>query len=282
MNRYACVAVLLAGLILSAPTAHSQDKIEIVGEIGFFSPNITKPQILSYGAGTEYTDTTDRDVEDYIPPFVPPGNSFLVYLDRECDANDGDPPCWWSKDYRAVPDEVVNGGETRFSIEYSIGIKNNTGSTLHLAILNFQWPAGVDSIHVEDAMLARAFDHTFTGPVQIEIEDPLTSQLKVVVYYNLNTLSVNAESVAVEAEGTLTVQPNPGQGTSVMVRSAFKAGETILVTDMLGRTVIENAIHENASSLELPTSELFPGNYMVVRLDSRGRIVTRKTLQIIR
>lgn len=281
MNRYVCAAVLLAGLFLAAPVARGQDKIKIIGEIGFFSPSITKSQTLAYGTGTDYTDSTDRDVEDFIPPFVPPGNSFLVYLDRECDANDGDPPCWWGKDYRAVPEDVVNGSETRFSIEYSIGIKNNTGGTLHLAILNYQWPAGVDSIHVEDAMLARAFNHTFTGPVQIELEDPLTTQLKVIVYYNLNTLSVESESQGVASEAALAIQPNPGRGGVVTVSSVFRTGESVLVTDLLGRVVFEKSLDVGTASIELPAGEFVPGNYMVARLDARGRVLARKTLQIL-
>ena len=283
MNRIVGTSLVFACFlsILTPATTQSQDNIEIIGQIRFFSPAITQPQVLKYGTGTNYTDTTDREVEEFLPPFVPPGNSFLVYLDRDCDANDGDPPCWWKTDLRAVPADVEHGEATRFAIEYTIGIKNNTGGTLFLSILNPDWPDAVDSIHVEDAMLARAFNHTFTGPVQIEMEDPLTSVLDVVVYYNLNTLSVATDAGREPAE-QLLLQPNPAKASTITVHSNFKAGESLLVANLRGEVLMEEFVQEERPSLQVHTGDLPSGTYVVVRMNAKRQVLVREILQVVR
>lgn len=283
MNRiiYLALAFTCSISILAPTTVQSQDKIDIIGKLRFFSPAITQPQVLQYGTGTDYTDTTDREVEEFLPPFVPPGNSFLVYLDRACDANDGDPPCWWDTDLRAVPADVQSGEVKQFAIEYTVGVKNNTGGTLFLSILNPDWPDEVDSIHVEDAMLARAFNHTFTGPVQIEMTDPLTSQLKVIVYYNLNTLSVAADA-GVESTEQLLLQPNPAHASTITVNSHFKVGESLSVANMRGQVLMETFVQEETASVQINTEALPSGMYVVVRMNEKGQVVAQEILQVVR
>ena len=274
--------VLIALFAMQSQRAECQSEVDIIGTVRFYSPTITEPQALRYGAGTSYVDSTDRDIENFIPPFPPPGNSFLVYLDRACDVNDGDPPCWWENDFRSVPADVLSGEQQQFSIEYRIGIINNTGGTLSLSILNPDWPAGVDSIHMEDVMLARAFDHTFTGPVRIELEDPLTSQLKVIVYYNLSTSSVGTENDVAGQLEPMTLQPNPINSGVTTIHADFKQNESLLVTNVRGQVLAEEVIAEQTEAVELETSNLASGMYIVIRVDAMGKIQAREILQVVR
>lgn len=283
MNRK---SILLAGLLcvvsaMSVEIAWGQEPLEIIGTLRFSSPVASPAQALQYGVGAHYTDTTDRDDEDFIPPFPALPGTFVVYLDRACDSKDGDPPCWWQADFRSIPDSA-KGESSQFWIEYRIGISNNTERTLSLSIFPLDWPSGVDSIYVEDVILPRAFQHTLTGPVEVEIEDIQTTQLRLRVYYNLNTLSVDQELVESVSPILLEVLPNPSVYDQVILRSAFRQGDRILVTDMLGRVVNEIDVPEAAEEIRIGTAGMAAGNYPVAKLNEKGEIVGRDLLRVIR
>lgn len=274
------VWVILIGAFCS-PVSAQDESINITGTIRFYSPSITQPQPLDYGVGTLYTDGTDPSKEGQIPPFPPPGSSYLVYLDRECDPEDGDPPCWWKADLRGVPDSVINGGKKQFKIKYRIGVENNTGKPLVLSILNPDWPAGVDSMHVVDAQLARAFDHTFTGPVEIEIEDILTKYLDVTVYYNLNVSSVQADQRSVLRE-SLTVLPNPVLSSSLTVDGDFHAGDQLELTAVSGEVLLTEQLADSRRSIVLNVEKVASGAYILVQKDGQGRAVQQQHVRIVR
>lgn len=256
--------------------------VDIIGNVRFNSPRVTQVQTLSYGVGTKYTDSTDQDYEELIPPFPPPGG-FLIILDRACDVSDGDPPCYWKQDFRGLPDSVADLESPEFSIEYNLVLVNNaTGANMMLTILAPDWPANVDSIHFVDVQLPRAFNHTLTGPAQLEITDEFTKYIKMTVYYNLTVSSVESVSRGEEVVSGLNLRPNPVNDEDVLLRSAFNTGDRVLISDMLGRVVAERGVREAVEELQIGTGELPEGMYMVVRVNTEGEIVGRDLLHIIR
>ena len=184
LSRYRLSILWLFLFALTLPMQGQEEEVDIQGTLRFSSDVTPTVYILSFGVGTLYTDTTDREYEDYIPPFAPPGG-YLIAFERECTESDGLPPCYFKQDLRGLPDSVREMGLTRFALTYRLRIRNSTNEGLRLAIRNADWPAGLDSLHIVDIQLASAFDQTFTGPTIDTISDPQTTWLDVTAYYNL-------------------------------------------------------------------------------------------------
>ncbi len=278
-------SVLLVALVIggiAAPLMAQEGDVDITGTLRFRSPGVTQVQTLFFGVGDKYTDSTDREYEEFIPPFPPPGG-FLVVLDRACSSGDGDPPCYWKQDYRGLPDSIAEIETPQFSIDYDIQIVNNsTGKGLILTMLAPDWPQNVDSIHFVDVQLPRAFEHTLTGPAVIEITDEFTTYIKMTVYYNLEVSTVEEATDAGIAESALQVAPNPANGNEIAVRSIFQAGDRVAVADMLGRVIVETEAAKGEREIRIGTAALPSGNYMVMRLKATGEVIGQELLRIVR
>lgn len=282
MKFYGMLAVALFFCSSAVAVIAQETDVDIVGTIRFYSTRVTQVQSLSYGVGSKYTDSTDPDYEEMIPPFPPPGG-YLIVLDRACSSIDGDPPCYWKQDFRGVPDSIQELESPEFSIEYDVLIVNNsTGAGVTLSILAPDWPPNVDSIHFVDVQLPKAFNHTFTGPGEAEVTDEFTKYIKMTVYYNLNVSSIKAESVGESPLLSLGVRPNPVEGNEVVVNSAFQAGDRVVVADMLGCSVAQHTFTQNAGEVRMGTAELSAGSYMIVHLNRKGEVLGRNLLQINR
>lgn len=280
LYRILCIALVIGGI--TAPLTAQENDVDIIGTLRFRSPGVTQVQTLSFGVGDKYTDSTDREYEEFIPPFPPPGG-FLIVLDRACSSGDGDPPCYWKQDYRGIPDSIAEIETPRFSIDYDILIVNNsTGAGLILTMLAPDWPQHVDSIHLVDVQLPRAFEHTLTGPAVVEITDEFTKYIKMTVYYNFEVSAVEAAQDVRGVEKALLVTPNPANGNEVVVRSAFQSGDRVAVADMLGRVITEVEVEKGENDIRIGTADLPPGNYMILRLNARGEVRGREHLRIVR
>ena len=276
--------VLFLGLVLQVGTVEAQE-IDIIGSLRFSSTESTTIYNLSYGIGTLYTDTTDREYEEFIPPFAPPGG-YLVAFDRECSISDGDPPCYFRQDFRGVPDSVASGENNRFSISYRIRVRNATGKGLTIAILNSDWPRGLDSLRVVDGTFAAAFDRTFTGPEVTTIEDPETLWLDVTAYYNLNTLSAPSEPLESTKYGSaidlLSTIANPVTTQTITLPSGLAdPGGIVRLVDVNGRVMrtVDFSQREGGSAL-LDLQGLPTGAYYLLYVDRNGLLRDRRAFVI--
>ncbi len=278
LARIASMVIVLTLTGLGSMTLHAQE-IDIVGKIRFSSTESTTIYTLSYGVGTLYTDTTDRDFEEFVPPFSPPGG-YLIAFDRPCSISDGDPPCYFRQDLRGVPDSVVGGENNRFSISYRIRVRNATRKGITLSILNSDWPRGLDSLHVVDGTFAAAFDRTFTGPEVTTIDDPETTWLDVTAYYNLNTLSV-AEVVS-RARALLSTIGNPVTGAEIhLPEGGSDLAGTLLLVGVDGRVIRTIELAESVDRL-IDVSSLPSGYYYLLYQDSKGHLREQRSLLIAR
>ncbi len=273
--------LLLAVLMVSGgSTLLSQENFESIGKISFTPVNQSGalPANVWYGFGTQYTDTTDEGEVEI--PFLPP-QSYYAWLKRPCDGPFAGDPCIWQEDFRGVPDSVLEGEQTRFSLEFTIGLRNNTGGALRLSILNPDWPPGVDSIHLVDPVVPTAFNKTFTGPAVALIEDQFTTRLTMTVYYNLRTLSVQNQEQGETEESQLLLTPNPVQQGPIIISGEMNAGDRLLVVNSRGETVLEHKLEEFATGTELG-EDLSAGPYFLLHLDSEGVLRGRQSFLVIR
>lgn len=276
--------MLLATLVLAWTSwgsliALNAQEIDITGRVRFSSTESTTVYALSYGVGTQYTDTTDSDFEEFIPPFAPPGG-YLIAFDRECSISDGDPPCYFRQDFRGVPDSVTGGENNRFSISYRIRIRNATGKGFTLSILNNDWPRGLDSLRIVDATLAAAFNRIFTGPEVTTIDDPETTWLDVTAYYNLNTLSVATDIV--QSKALLSTIANPVTGSQIQIpEGAADLGGNLLLVAVDGRVIRSVEVQESLTDA-IDVSSLPSGYYYLLYHDKNDILRERRPLLISR
>lgn len=274
------LAALLALFSISMTTALSAQETdeEIVGTIRFSSASSTTVYVLSFGVGTQYTDTTDREHEDYIPPFLPPGD-YLVAFERECTESDGLPPCYFKQDLRAIPDSVREKGLTQFQVNYRLRLRNSTNQGLQLAIRNPDWPRGLDSLRIVDAQLASAFDRTFTGPAVAQVSDPQTSWMNVTAYYNLAVASVDRDES--RQENLLAQLANPvDRGTVTLSSELLQSGGRLVLMSPDGRQVLEHDLGTDGAALQV--DRLPGGLYHLLRFDRDGEMVEGRSMVIVR
>ena len=278
LSRYRLSILWLFLFALTLPMQGQEEEVDIQGTLRFSSDVTPTVYILSFGVGTLYTDTTDREYEDYIPPFAPPGG-YLIAFERECTESDGLPPCYFKQDLRGLPDSVREMGLTRFALTYRLRIRNSTNEGLRLAIRNADWPAGLDSLHIVDIQLASAFDQTFTGPTIDTISDPQTTWLDVTAYYNLEVASV--EDAEGPSEGLLAQLTNPVVGERLHLGAGIAArGGTLMVVASDGRSVAEHSLEEGGEVLQL--DGLPTGHYHLVWFDRNGILQERRSLLLLR
>jgi len=278
-RRITIYAVLLMLLIGTMTTWSQEPEIDIRGTLRFSSvehPTLG-PNVINYGAGTLYTDSTDREYEDEIPPFNALPGSFVIAFLRPC--SDVEAICWWNQDLHGIPDSVTEGGLTRFALRYTINISNGTNQGFRIAINNNDWPLGVDSIKIFDRVLPRAYTRVFTGPTIDTIDDPETSILDVTVYYNLRTLSVDRDAVL---ESSLAVAPNPLRGENLSLHGRFAGNDRILIVDALGRTVDEKMIAEETENIAWNALTIPSGVYYLLHFDEKGMLHGRRMLNVVR
>ena len=274
------VLILVVGIITTSYQLRSQDRIvDIVGTLRFSSERSSIIYNLSYGVGTNYTDTTEREYEESVPPFLPPGG-YLIVFERECTPSDGDPPCYWKQDLRGIPDSVGDQLRTQFALKYNIHIHNQTGAGFQLSILNSDWPVGVDSVNIVDPDVPTAFNETFTGPAIVTIEDEFTARLAVTAYYNLATLSV-MDFIQGTSEKQLHIGPNPSFRETTVV-TEMRPGDRIIVMNLMGETVLSREITESTNRFVLPIEGLTEGMYIVAYKDANGLLTAQSKMQIIR
>lgn len=265
-------------LIFSLPLKGQEEAVDIRATLRFSSDVSQAIYILSFGVGTDYTDTTDREFEEFIPPFSPPGG-YLIAFERECQESDGDPPCYFKQDFRGIPDSVRDRGLKQFALTYRLRIRNSTDKGLNLAIRNPDWPAGLDSVRIVDVQLASAFDETFTGPAIDTVSDPQTVWLDVTAYYNLAVSSVIEEMRP--SEGLLNQLVNPVVGQSLRLGSEIlqRGGRLMLVTPD-GRSVVERPLGEGDGVLQL--EGLPNGLYHLIYFDRGGVLRERRSIVLLR
>ncbi len=257
-------------------SAQGED-VDITGTLRFSSTASTTVYILSYGVGSNYTDTTDPGFEEFVPPFSPPGG-YLIAFDRECSVTDGDPPCYFKQDFRGVPDSVASGENPQFALSYRIRVRNATRVGFQLAILNGDWPRGLDSLHVVDAQLASAFEKTFTGPEVAEVTDPETLWLNVTAYYNLQTLSV-AEGVGAGSILASVVNPVMGQPLVLSSEDLPAPGGRLLLVDVNGRVLVDREVE---GEVVVETDHLPNGAYHLLYFDRSGMLGEKRSILVIR
>jgi hypothetical protein len=267
--------MLFGTVVLSAQGSD----VDIQGTLRFSSlehPTLG-PNIINYGTGTLYTDSTDRAYEDEIPPFGALPGSFVFAFLRPC--SDDEVICWWNQDLRGIPDSVTEGGVTRFELRYTITISNGTNQGFRVGINNNDWPLGVDSIKIFDRVLPRAYTQVFTGPTIDTIDDPETSILDVTVYYNLRTLSVDRDATV---ESALAIAPNPLRGENLSLQGRFDGNDRLLLVDALGRTVDEKMVTEETTQIAWHALGIPTGVYYLLHFDEKGLLRGRRQLTVIR
>ena len=271
-------SLILLGISLSLPLKGQEEDVDIRATLRFSSDASPTIYLLSFGVGTDYTDTTDREFEEFIPPFAPPGG-YLIAFERECQESDGDPPCYFRQDFRGIPDSVKERGLKQFALTYRLRIRNSTNRGLNLAIRNPDWPAGLDSVHIVDIQLASAFDETFTGPVIDTVSDPQTVWLDVTAYYNLAVSSVTEEMRPSEGLLNQLVNPVVGQSLSLGPEIMQRGGRLMLVTAD-GRSVVERSLEGDQGVL--PLEGLPNGLYHLIYFDRGGVLRERRSIVLLR
>lgn len=259
------LTLLGAVILLIAPFGSTAQtgELDITGAFRFSNPRTTTTYTLTYGVGSNYTDTTDKEYETFVPPFPPP-DGFLMVFDRECAPSDGDPPCFFLEDLRGVPDSVANPeGTDRFSIVHRIRVLTPTGSGFSLRINNGDWPLGVDSIRLTEEHIAPSIDTLLTGPLVLSTSQSDIRALRVVVYYNLRTLSVEPDLLlASDRFDPFDRIENPVLSGSIDLGAVIGPGDDVMLIDMTGR-VVRRTSGERATPIAV--DDLPVGPYHLVR-----------------
>ena len=277
MKLMIIASLLLGGMICE--TARAQEEIiDIVGRLNFTSERSSSAYHLYYGVGSNYTDTTDKAYEQFIPPFTPP-QDYLIVFERECTYSDGDPPCFWNEDLRGVPDSVKEGKQ-HFALTYRIrSVSNQTGAGFKLSILNPDWPDGLDSINIVDPIVPTAFNRTITGPITGVVIDQFTSRLTLTAYYTVEPASgVQTEE---HEDNHLVIAPNPVLDGRVHVAGPLRAGDQLVVIDNRGERVMWREMTNEQKMVELQ-DDLPSGAYFLLHLDTSGSVLGKASFQIIR
>jgi hypothetical protein len=276
------VRFLLPALILfsfAQQLTGQEENVDIRATLRFSSDVSSTIYILSFGVGSDYTDTTDREFEEFIPPFAPPGG-YLIAFERECQESDGDPPCYFKQDFRGIPDSVKERGLKQFTLTYRLRIRNLTNEGLNLAIRNPDWPVGLDSVRIVDIQLASAFDETFTGPRIDTVSDPQTVWLDVTAYYNLAVSSVTEKLRPSEELLHQLVNPVVGHSLSLSPEIRQRGGRLVLVTHD-GRSVVEHSLQQGDAGI-LPLEGLPNGPYHLIHFDRRGVLREGRSIVLLR
>lgn len=275
-----CLLSSATFLLCQVGILSAQEQYESIGKIRFTSEiQSGDPAVnIFYGFGTPYTDTTDQAEVEI--PFLPPQN-YYAWLNRVCDGPFAGDPCIWQEDFRGVPDSVASGDKTEFTLTFNIGLRNNTGGSLRLTILNPDWPAGVDSINLVDPIVPTAFNKTFTRPATALIEDRFTTKLTLTVYYNLATLSVHSAEADESGTNHLLVAPNPILNGGIHVTGNIDAGDHLLIVNSRGEVISRFEASQSEERIEFG-SEIPSGGYFLLHLNRQGVVVGRQTFQVIR
>lgn len=263
-----------AVLLLAFVAARAQGTVEVRDDVVFSTNDVTeKQQKLSFGFGTDFTDTTDFDKGEMIlPPFFPP-DGFFVYFGVKDKFGSED---FATIDIRGVPDSV-KAGRQFFSQNYLIRIQRYRGQDVSITF-PFPMRRGVDSAVFESTQPGANFRGVFTDRGTIKIPNSLITTLKMTVFYNYDRAAAVPLADAAGASG-MRLMPNPARtGMTVVSGEGIPADARLIVTNVRGQIVHDKAARRAGPGGAIDLHGFAPGLYFVRVLGADGAVLAADRL----
>lgn len=265
-----------AVLLLAFVAARAQGTVEVRDDVVFSTNDVTeKQQKLSFGFGTDYTDTTDFNKGEMIlPPFFPP-DGFFVYFGVKDKFGSED---FATIDIRGVPDSV-KAGRQFFSQNYLLRIQRHRGQDVSITF-PFPMRRGVDSVVFESTQPGANFRGVFTDRGTIKIPNSLITTLKMTAFYNYDRAAAVPLAHAAGTSGMRLV-PNPARiGMMVTAGEGIPANAHLMVTDVRGQIVRDEVARHVGAGVAVDLRGFAPGLYFVRVLGNDGAVLATDRLLV--
>ncbi|MBS1910765.1 MAG: hypothetical protein JST22_02145 [Bacteroidetes bacterium] len=269
----------VAVMVLAIAPAIAQPKVQVIDGIQFKTDvEADGTQSLTFGFGSDYTDSTDFDKgEQILPPFFPP-DGFYTYFGIK-DATGGED--FGTKDIRGVPDSVKSDTVNYFSQQYIIHIQRYAGQNVSI-VYPFPPLRGIDSLVFESTQAGADFHTTFTDRGSVLIPNPNIRTLRMTVYYNYNRAAAVPVTRA-DAPAQLAIAPNPlRSGSELHLAGAFPAGSRVMVHDQFGSLVSQSDLAEGSDGVRVSMAGLPSGAYNVRVLGQGNEVIGQGRVLLVR
>jgi hypothetical protein len=251
----------------------AQGTVQAVDNVIFSSNSVEDPtRQLTYGFGSDYSDTVDFNKgEQILPPFFPPEGFFAFFGIKDKTGSED----FGTKDVRGVPDSVRNGTADNFSLQWTIRLKRGTGQDISIS-LQFPLLHGVDSVNFQSTQAGANFNYTFTDRGQVLIPNSLITALKMTAYYNYPRVLSVPNTPREQGPAALRFYPNPARsGRDVMLAGTTPAGSRVEVIDVYGSVVERQGLGEARSNAAITLPRLPAGAYMLRVVGASNDVISQ-------